>query len=38
MNWETLAKELSTDTPSKIILLVMDGLGGLPKHKEPWQE
>jgi 2,3-bisphosphoglycerate-independent phosphoglycerate mutase len=34
MDWETIAKELSTDTPSKIILLVMDGLGGLPQHGE----
>jgi 2,3-bisphosphoglycerate-independent phosphoglycerate mutase len=30
MDWETLAKELSVVTPSKIILLVLDGLGGLP--------
>lgn len=30
MDWEKIAKQLSTDTPSKIILLVMDGLGGLP--------
>ncbi len=30
MDWERIAKELSVDTPSKIILLVMDGLGGLP--------
>lgn len=30
MDWEKIAKELSTDTASKIILLVMDGLGGLP--------
>jgi 2,3-bisphosphoglycerate-independent phosphoglycerate mutase len=32
MNWEKIAVELSTDTPSKIILLVIDGLGGLPIH------
>ncbi len=32
MDWEKIAKELSTDTPSKIILFVMDGLGGLPHH------
>lgn len=30
MDWETIAQEISTKTPSKIILLVMDGLGGLP--------
>jgi 2,3-bisphosphoglycerate-independent phosphoglycerate mutase len=30
MDWETLAKELAVVTPSKIILLVLDGLGGLP--------
>jgi 2,3-bisphosphoglycerate-independent phosphoglycerate mutase len=30
MDWETLAKELTVSTPSKIILLVLDGLGGLP--------
>ncbi|MBC7348642.1 MAG: 2,3-bisphosphoglycerate-independent phosphoglycerate mutase [Candidatus Aminicenantes bacterium] len=30
MNWETLARELAQPTDSKIILLVMDGLGGLP--------
>jgi len=30
MEWETLARELSTPTESKIILLVIDGLGGLP--------
>jgi 2,3-bisphosphoglycerate-independent phosphoglycerate mutase len=30
MDWETLAKELSVVTPSKIILLVMDGMGDLP--------
>ena len=32
MDWEKIAKDLSTDTPSKIILLVMDGLGGLPRN------
>jgi 2,3-bisphosphoglycerate-independent phosphoglycerate mutase len=31
MNWEKIVTELSTDTPSKIILLVMDGLGGIPR-------
>jgi 2,3-bisphosphoglycerate-independent phosphoglycerate mutase len=31
MDWETIATELSKDTPSKIILLVIDGLGGLPR-------
>jgi 2,3-bisphosphoglycerate-independent phosphoglycerate mutase len=30
MDWEDLAKELSQTTDSKIILLVMDGVGGLP--------
>jgi 2,3-bisphosphoglycerate-independent phosphoglycerate mutase len=30
MDWQTLAKELTVSTPSKIILLVLDGLGGLP--------
>ncbi len=30
MEWEELARELSQETPSKIILLVMDGVGGLP--------
>ncbi|MGB9893052.1 MAG: 2,3-bisphosphoglycerate-independent phosphoglycerate mutase [Candidatus Saccharicenans sp.] len=30
MNWENLAQELSQPTNAKIILLVMDGLGGLP--------
>ncbi len=30
MNWEDLAKELSVQTDSKIILLVIDGLGGAP--------
>ena len=29
-NWEDLAKELSVRTDSKIILLVIDGLGGAP--------
>ena len=32
MDWEKIAKELSTDTASKIVLLVMDGLGGLPRQ------
>jgi 2,3-bisphosphoglycerate-independent phosphoglycerate mutase len=30
MEWEELAKELSQTTDSKIVLLVMDGVGGLP--------
>ncbi len=30
MDWETLARELTVSTPSKIVLLVLDGLGGLP--------
>jgi 2,3-bisphosphoglycerate-independent phosphoglycerate mutase len=30
MDWETLAKELTVSTPSKIVLLVLDGLGDLP--------
>ena len=30
MDWETLARELSIVTPSKIVLLVLDGLGDLP--------
>ena len=32
MDFEKTVTELSTDTPSKIILLVMDGLGGLPHN------
>ncbi len=32
MNWEDLAKDLSVQTDSKIVLLVIDGLGGLPVH------
>jgi 2,3-bisphosphoglycerate-independent phosphoglycerate mutase len=30
MDWENIASELSIQTSSKIILLVIDGLGGLP--------
>jgi 2,3-bisphosphoglycerate-independent phosphoglycerate mutase len=30
MEWEELAKELSQSTGTKIVLLVMDGVGGLP--------
>ncbi|MBM3312497.1 MAG: 2,3-bisphosphoglycerate-independent phosphoglycerate mutase, partial [Candidatus Aminicenantes bacterium] len=32
MTWEELAKELSVPTESKIVLLVIDGLGGLPRN------
>jgi 2,3-bisphosphoglycerate-independent phosphoglycerate mutase len=32
MDWEKIATELSIESPSKIILLVMDGLGGLPHN------
>lgn len=30
MDWETISREISVKTDSKIILFVMDGLGGLP--------
>jgi 2,3-bisphosphoglycerate-independent phosphoglycerate mutase len=30
MEWERIARELSQTTDSKIVLLVMDGVGGLP--------
>ena len=30
MEWEDLARELSQQTDSKVVLLVMDGVGGLP--------
>jgi 2,3-bisphosphoglycerate-independent phosphoglycerate mutase len=30
MEWENLARELSQTTDTKIVLLVMDGVGGLP--------
>lgn len=30
MNWEELAPQLTQVTPAKIVLLVIDGLGGLP--------
>src|SRR5512135_1087085 len=30
MEWEKIARELSQTTDSKIVLLVMDGVGGLP--------
>jgi len=33
MNRETLFRELSTKTDSKILLIVLDGLGGLPGDK-----
>lgn len=32
MEWEKLAADLSIQTPAKIILLVLDGLGGLPEN------
>jgi len=30
MEWEIIARDLTFSTPSKIVLLVIDGLGGLP--------
>jgi 2,3-bisphosphoglycerate-independent phosphoglycerate mutase len=30
MDWEEIAADLTYSTPSKIVLLVLDGLGGLP--------
>ncbi|OQX52261.1 MAG: phosphoglycerate mutase [Candidatus Aminicenantes bacterium 4484_214] len=30
MNWEDLARQLTLKTPTKIVLLVLDGLGDLP--------
>ena len=30
MDWEKIASDLTLSTPSKIILLILDGLGGLP--------
>ena len=30
MEWEDLARDLSQQTDTKIVLLVMDGVGGLP--------
>jgi len=32
MNWEELARELAVPTESKIVLFVIDGLGGLPRN------
>ena len=32
MEWENLARELATPTDTKIVLLVIDGLGGLPRN------
>ncbi|MHB8055635.1 MAG: 2,3-bisphosphoglycerate-independent phosphoglycerate mutase [Candidatus Aminicenantales bacterium] len=32
MEWEELARELAIQTDSKIVLFVIDGLGGLPKN------
>ena len=34
MDWENIARETSAKTASKIILLVLDGLGGLPVQGE----
>lgn len=34
MDWEKIVSELSIETPSKIILLVMDGVGGLPVERK----
>ncbi|MDD8026043.1 MAG: 2,3-bisphosphoglycerate-independent phosphoglycerate mutase [Acidobacteriota bacterium] len=34
MEWEDLARELAQPTDTKIVLLVIDGLGGLPRHDE----
>ena len=34
MNWEKIAQQLTIQTESKIILLVCDGLGGLPVDGE----
>jgi 2,3-bisphosphoglycerate-independent phosphoglycerate mutase len=39
MDWEKLATELAVPTPSKIILLILDGLGDLPaKGKTPLEK
>jgi 2,3-bisphosphoglycerate-independent phosphoglycerate mutase len=32
MTWEDLARDLSVQTETKIVLLVIDGLGGLPRQ------
>jgi len=32
MSWEELVRELSTPTETKIVLFVIDGLGGLPQN------
>ena len=34
MEWEAIAKDLTFSTPSRIVLLVIDGLGGLPFPEE----
>lgn len=38
MNMQELVKELSIQTPSKIIMLVIDGLGGLPDPRTGYTE
>ena len=38
MNYQDLMKDLSIQTPSKIIMLVIDGLGGLPDPRTGYTE